>query len=215
MRSAPGQTYRPWIIPGKTPAFKVDFYEMHWRDVDVFVQEMTRRIPERISELERYIRNTRGFSQWQANFSRRSLEPIGLWLTRVLRTRPLTAEEKRPKLLKPLPKGITMSDLSGINATAGMPQIAFADDSRSVLVDVGLYFGETLRHKNPRWNWCRARARRTESGYNQPILAFGEDRRGGYEPFISPDSVAYRIVASAEPPNAFASLLDVYREDFE
>jgi len=206
-----GSSYRPWIIPGRTPAFAEDFYRMTWRQVDAFVSEMIRRIPERLGELERYVRSTDGFSGWRANYSVRSLAALGPWLHKVLRIRRLTARERRPKVIGKLPKGITVSD---IPFGPGWCDFAIVDKCRSVLVDTGLYVGEALRQRYSDSLWCRSTADSRDSEFHQPILAFGASSKGGYPPFSSPDVVASRIIGGQESADGFAKQFAVLLEAF-
>jgi hypothetical protein len=213
-RKASKAKYKPWIWPGRTPARPADFHAMTWREAETFVRELVERLPERIAELEKCIRSTRGYSRWRANLTRRSLEDLGPWLADVLYVRPLTAEERRPKLLKPLPKGITLADLP-TNPTGEMPDVEFTDDSFSPLADVGFYLGEVLRKRNPAWHWCRSRARKEYFDCNQPILAFGVEERWGYMPFVLPRKVMKRMLTGLEGPRVFVRAFDELREDLE
>jgi hypothetical protein len=204
--------YRPWIVPGKTPAFSEDFYNMHWREVEAFVEEMKSRIPERLGELERYVRRTRGFGTWKANRTRKSLQPVGPWLLKVLTTRRLTRAERMPKILKPLPPPLTPKD---VMVPSFAPDFIISEECQGVLVDVGLYFGECLRKANPKWYWRRSTARRQYSDYNQPTLAFDRDTIGGYLPFSSPMTVASQIMDGDMPQTRFYDMFAEYRETFE
>ena len=117
-----------------------------------------------------------------------------------------------PRILRPLPPGVTLKD---VMLPSFGPDYEISESCQGVLVDVGLYFGECLRKANEKWYWRRSTARRSDSDFNQPSLAFGRDTVGFYLPFSSPRTVASQIMDYEMPESRFYDLFGEVRAGVE
>jgi hypothetical protein len=202
--------YAPWIVPGRTPADQDDFDRMTRRKAESFVAEFIKRIPERIEQLSNFVASTRGFGSWRPAYSKSSLRPLGRWILRVVSRRPLRPEDGYPRILNPLPKGVTLRDLPVMG-----DEPTFTDDSFSPLVDVGIYIGECLRRKNPRWHWRRCGGGRANLRYNQPMLAYAEESEDGFTPFSIPFNAVAQMMEGEIGEDGLVQLLVTWRESYE
>lgn len=95
---------------------------------------------ERLNILFESVRSTRGFENWQADFSPDSLKQIGLWLKQNVKSEKLSDEAYKAKR-KSVPEYIKINDWDLTNETY------------SKLIDVGIYLGETFikNYKHLKW----------------------------------------------------------------
>jgi hypothetical protein len=191
--------YQRWIGTPGTPVTEADFHAMSTLEANRFVKELVRRVPERMEEVERYIRSTRGFSSWRADCSPDSLAPLGKWLAKVVKTRPLTEAERTPRVIGRLPKGISLTDIPVDSESL----VTVAEESMSELVDVGMYYGQTLVHRDRVWCWRRNRCTPSVLGYNQPVISYGLNGFIGLLLYSGMNAIAWQILAKRQELNCF------------
>lgn len=103
---------------------------------------------KRIEELIKVVKSTKGYEDWNPDYTKESLLLLGLWLKNNITSRKLTDEEYRIKRSE-IPKYIEIVDWD------------LTYFSRSVLYDAGVYFGETFVRSFPtlKWEQCLSRAK--------------------------------------------------------
>lgn len=94
----------------------------------------------RLNELSSLIISTAGYESWEANFSKDSLLILGRWLKENVKIKKLTEKEYAEKRSN-IPSYIDFEDWD------------LTINTRSILIDVGIYFGEVFikNHKGLIW----------------------------------------------------------------
>ncbi len=104
---------------------------------------------ERIAYLREIVKSTEGFEDWSADFSSDSLKKLGEWLDQNIEI------EKLPEVVYNKKRSETPSyiDVNDWDLTI---------KTRSILVDVGIYFGEVFikEHKNLKWEQYFSRVKK-------------------------------------------------------
>lgn len=94
----------------------------------------------RIGQLIRIVKSTKGFQNWIADFSPNSLKGLGDWLAINIETEVLSKDEYESKR-KETPEWIEI------------PNWDLSLKSRSLLVDIGIYFGEVFINNHTGMYW--------------------------------------------------------------
>lgn len=114
-------------------------------------------IPSRVIELQNALNSAPDFRDWKPNYSRASIENLGLWLSHQVETRPRTAEEiERIKVRSTFDFGVSAEELT--NRTF------------SLAMDAGMYFGETLRKQYSHLTWDQPRKNKKFADFGQIVL---------------------------------------------
>lgn len=138
------------------PPFTLDFPKMSKPELRAYFDWFLAQIPGRIRELERAVRSSRRFSNWRANSSRRSLDPLGEWFIGQAKYRRLTAEEKAEDRARHFPFDSSGEDLT--NRTF------------SLAMDIGMYLSEVMRKQHPQIQWFQILTPKKDADYGQPVL---------------------------------------------
>jgi hypothetical protein len=112
------------------------------RQAERYFENFVEGIPRRIAELQRAIK-TSGDAGLLLDYSFDSLSPLGNWFGNNIETASLTEDaliEKKERYPAWLHDYIS-SD-------------TFTLETVSLIMDVGIYFAETLRHRNPILKWA-------------------------------------------------------------
>jgi hypothetical protein len=150
------------------------FLEMDKKKLKEFYQWFMASLPYCIEELMQLVANTPGFENWDADDSPNSLDGLGAWFATKVRKREFTSEEIeaiKSKLMTPI-EFVTW-DLT--------------DETKSLALYVGMYYGEVALKNNPLLKWEQLLGSKKFADYGQPILN-GE----GVVP-INPVRVAHSI----------------------
>ena len=94
----------------------------------------------RIQELSKAVNSTGKFENWCADFSPSSLDNLGIWLEENIKVIKIPDNEYKDIRLK-VPHYIKLNDWD------------LSIESRSLLVDVGIYIGEVFIHTYPMLRW--------------------------------------------------------------
>jgi hypothetical protein len=133
------------------------FLEMDKKKLKEFYQWFMLSLPYCIEELMQLIANTPGFESWEADDSPKSLDVLGAWFATKVEKRDFTSEEieaiksKQTKLVE-----FTSWDLT--------------DETKSLALYVGMYYGEVVLRNNPLVKWEQLLSARKFADYGQPIL---------------------------------------------
>lgn len=117
-----------------------DFSSKTKEDLKLYQEWFNENKEKRIKNLSSYIKETHGYENWEASFSPDSLKKLGKWLVSKITKLELTEEEYVEKKLE-IPEWIEI------------PKFDLSVESRSILIDAGIYFGEVLiySHHNLKW----------------------------------------------------------------
>lgn len=111
-------------------------------------------LPKREHELVLLVRQTPGFEEWQADFTPKSLDMLGVWFAEVVRTR-----ERSPDEIA------AIADALKFPVDIAVTQLT--DQTYSIAMDVGMYFGRVLlrQHAHLRWDQPRDNKRFVDYGH--------------------------------------------------
>lgn len=150
------------------------FLKMDKKKLKEFYQWFMTSLPYCIEELMQLITNTTGFESWDADDSPNSLDGLGAWFATKVKKREFTSEEiETIKSKQMMPIEFASWDLT--------------DETKSLALYVGMYYGEVALRNNPLLKWEQLLGSRKFADYGQPIL-----RGPGIVP-INPVRVAHSI----------------------
>jgi len=131
--------------------------KMSRRELKGFYSWFLDAIPERISSLEKAVKESEGFELWLANFEPSSLFQLGEWFRTRVQVRSRTSQEMA-------------SIRQRWSVPVEIPTWELTDRTISVAWDVGMYFGETVRKCIPNVRWSQALGKRQDVNYEYPVL---------------------------------------------
>lgn len=91
-------------------------------------------------ELEHLVQRTPGYEDWQMDYSKESLLGLGKWLKENVKTQKLSKEEYAV-VRATVPDYIDINDWT------------FTMETRTILLDAGIYFGEVFIHTHKGLKW--------------------------------------------------------------
>lgn len=203
-------SYMPWHKEGKFPWGHEEFWAMSWRDADKLCKWFVESMPDRLSALLGFVRDTPGFESWQADYSRESLVPLEHWLIKVLETRPTAGKKTKPTTITEEMKGEAVPIVRHVQLGTERGEWEYVDEplARSVVVDVGTYLGECLHYLAPLSIWVRCKDKRNVM-HNQPGLQLPQHALTG--PDLFPFTTGPICVADAlERKKSEDNLADCY-----
>ncbi len=146
---------------------RFDFATSTHQDAKNYFSWYIAQIPLRCPILEAAIQTTNQiFANWQANYTAESLKLLGKWFYQAAKWEP-TSEEFRQNYLKKAQVNLPEHLWSIIET----PKFVLTQQTWSLIIDLGMYFGETLRQNtaNVKWHlWTKGGKK--DADYHQPIL---------------------------------------------
>ena len=117
----------------------------------------------RIAYLKAIVKITKGFEDWEADFTPESLKGLGKWLYENVETEKIPEEEYNKKRAE-IPTYIDINDWD------------LTVKTRSLLVDAGIYFGEVFihTHKDLRWEQYFSKIKKDVDNGHMVIPNFGK-----------------------------------------
>lgn len=188
------------------------FHSMKWREAQRFTDRFISLIPSRIQALEQAVQSCAGFAGWTASGSETSLESLGRWVVSAVPIRSGTLADLEhspaPIFSSRVPRSIVESMTARIP-----PTWAFVDRDTafSIIVDVGMYFGESLRREYRGLTWGRQKAK--TNTYNSPALLY-RDGSACFSPTTQSHNILTGILDERRSTSAFADLYRLYMDKF-
>jgi hypothetical protein len=143
------------------PPFPLQFRDMSKTELETYGAWFHQVSPDRIAELTRAVKRTPGYEHWEPNATPESLDDLGRWFEGKVETRRKTAEEieeTRTKLTFPI----------------DIPELELTDESFSLAMDVGIYFGQVILKNLTGTRWDQPLKNKKFADYGQPvIMGFG------------------------------------------
>ncbi len=184
-------------------------HEMNPKEADIYFRWYLDQIPERLTRLQRAVRSTEGdaqFQGWEANLTPDSLLVLGKWFAGNIYTAPPSEEFKRKRLesLEKIPEKY--------RSIFSMPEFVFVDLTYSLICDLGMYLGETIRKRFPYVEWQLWTKKRYVYS-NKPVLV-GFKNRVEYDPENGIHVFALKLIKKQCQPILLRELFDncVYME---
>lgn len=191
------------------PPFMKPAHEMTRKEADIYFRWYIEQMPERITVLQRAVRSTEGdaqFKNWEGDLTPDSLLVLGQWFAGNIYTAPPSEEFKRKHLesLEKIPEKY--------RSMFSMPDFVFVDLTYSLICDLGMYLGETIRKRFPYVEW-RLWTKKRYVYSNQPVLV-GFKNRVEYDPENGIHVFALKLVEKHGQPPHLRDLFDtcVYME---
>jgi hypothetical protein len=171
--------------------------EMSDRQAEIYFESFVEGIPRRLAVLQRAIKAS-GDTVLLLDYSFDSLRPLGDWFGNHIETCLLTQDELIQKK-KPYPSWL--HDY--------IPPDTFTIETVSLIMDVGIYFAETLRHRHPILKWDLLRLPPNNISYNQPVVVPFRDGDHLY-PFLIIFNVAGKQTKGENPADVLPKLFQVW-----
>ena len=144
------------------PPFTLKFRDMSVDELNSYRQWFLDAIPNRVAQLRGAVNSSLDLESWKPDHSTASMELLGPWLSHQVETRSRTSEEiDRTKAQAAFDFGVIGDELT--NGTF------------SLAIDVGMYFGETIRSQYPHLEWHQPLTDRRFADFGQMVLlGFGQ-----------------------------------------
>lgn len=140
------------------PPFTLKFAEMTTKQLQDYFAWFQSILDERINQLTAYIREDPLTKDWEPNYSASSLGSLGEWFSKHVSTRDRTPDE--------------LDEIKArINPQIDVPDYNLTNESFSLGMDVGIYFGLTLMKNHPSLKWQQNLKNRRLADFGQPIIS--------------------------------------------
>lgn len=139
------------------PPFTLKFRDMSLDELKGYGEWFLGIMPSRITELQGAVISESDFGAWVPDYSRASIERLGLWLAQQVETRRRTAEEVDRI------KGRSAFDFDVSSEELTNKTFSFA-------MDAGMYFGETLKRQHPHLKWDQPIKDKKFADFGQLVL---------------------------------------------
>ncbi|HBO34961.1 MAG TPA: hypothetical protein DD636_09585 [Anaerolineaceae bacterium] len=119
------------------------------------------KIPERLQVLHEHINATPGYETWKLGFESSTVNAIEQWFIEHVEMRDKTKEEierDRDRIPDKLKNAVPVETTTLSNKTY------------SLIVDLSMYYGEYLRHEDPRLKWVLRKKGKREFFYQNPVI---------------------------------------------
>jgi len=134
------------------------FAAMTKEDLGHFYQWFMTNLPYCIEELMQLVRSTPGFESWSPDYSPESLDALGEWFAGKAKKRDLTRDEVEAiKSRMAVPVEIPSWDLT--------------EETKSLSVYVGMYYGQVALQNNPAIKWDQPLENKKMADFGQPVVA--------------------------------------------
>ncbi|WP_155696858.1 hypothetical protein [Burkholderia stagnalis] len=135
-----------------------EFSSMGKRDLNEFYESFLLNVPYCIEELMQLVRSTPRFEGWDADYSADSLDVLGIWYA-----------GKVEKI------SLTPSEVQVMKGEMKMPvetrDWVLTDDTMSLAVYIGMYYGEVALKNNPLLSWQQQTGSKKLADFGQPVIA--------------------------------------------
>ena len=120
--------------------FSQDFREKDKKELKIYEVWFNENKDKCLLELEYLVQRTLGYEDWQMDYSKESLMGLGKWLKTNVKIQQLS-EEDYAKVRATVPDYIDIDDWT------------LTLETRTILLDAGIYFGEVFIHNNKNLYW--------------------------------------------------------------
>lgn len=177
------------------PPFTLKFREMSGSELKEYMKWFAAILPSRIDELSRAVRDTPGFETWQADFSRKSLEPLGVWFAMQVEIRPRSAGE--------------IEDIANHSSLQiDIPGEELSNRTFSLAMDIGMYLSQVMLANHPALRWHQPLDKKQDIDFGQPVLlGFG---RVAFNPVRMLVTLAYGLASGTRTAKGLCELYDIW-----
>ena len=142
-----------------------DFQSKTKEELKLYAKWFEENKESRLQELIKAVKTTKGYENWEADYSPESLKMLGKWFEENVETEKLSEEEYKEKRAA-VPDYIEIQDWD------------ITIKTRSLAVDIGIYFGEVFikNHKGLKWEQYLTRSKYHMDKGHMVIKGFGKIR---------------------------------------
>lgn len=186
----------------------LDFKKMTRQDARNYFSWYISQIPIRTRILEIAIQSSsKEFSVWKADNTEESLLLLSEWFYITVEEEPVSEEQQQIYL-----KNARASLPEHLWGIIEVPKYEITRQTWSLIIDIGMYFGETLRHHRPTAEWKPYLATTKKNvDFQQPILIDSETRQ-----YCNPQHVMHvtglRFCNRSESSNFLPELFQIWIE---
>ncbi len=155
-----------------TPPFYGNWSVLSRNQAKIYYEWYIEHIPKRIEVLQQALRTSKedSYQEWIATKTKLSLDVLGKWLVDNVTVTPVK-EERRQEIIQEREAVIPKKYLSILE----LPDEELSEQTLSIIIDVGMYLGETFRHHFPQVQWELYTKNKRYIDYQRPILiGFGK-----------------------------------------
>ena len=142
-----------------------DFQSKTKEELKLYAKWFEENKESRLQELIKAVKTTKGYENWEADYSPESLKMLGKWFEENVETEKLSEEEYKEKRAA-VPDEIEIKDWD------------ITIKTRSLAVDIGIYFGEVFikNHEGLKWEQYFSRSKYDMDKGHMVIKGFGKTR---------------------------------------
>jgi len=181
------------------PPFNAIFGSMDKEHTKLYFEWFMEQIPHRVDILCSYVRSTDEFKDWSPDFQSQSLLPLGKWFCEQVTSRPRTEQE----IAK-----IAANSPAWFKSNFDIPSDELPNETFSLSIDIGMYFGRTLEKNLPDLIWQPLLKQKNNIYYQQPIIV-GKGK-AQLNPVWIVKTYAYGILQEINGPERLLELYDVW-----
>ena len=140
-----------------------DFQSKTKEELKLYAKWFEENKESRLQELIKAVKTTKGYENWEADYSPESLKMLGKWFEENVETEKLSEEEYKEKRAA-VPDYIEIQDWD------------ITIKTRSLAVDIGIYFGEVFikNHEGLKWEQYFSRSKYHMDKGHMVIKGFGK-----------------------------------------
>ena len=142
--------------------FTDSLYEMPKKELRAYLKWFVEQIPERLVQLNRVVTSTKGYEDWNADFSQKSLKILSDWFVQAVKHNEQTLKLKKQDDAK---YGHTIPELMRILCLSYLTQ--------SYCFDVGTYIYKMLvTNVKPDIEWVQDLRNRRNIEFGEPLIKY-------------------------------------------
>jgi hypothetical protein len=180
------------------PPYKLNFKLMDRKQANEFSNWFITQIPERITELTRYVKSTPGFENWDANLSPNSLDDLGTWFYSHVQTRPRSKQETEA----------IYSNSPGWFKQIEIPDYDISGLTISICIDIGMYICQILLMNMQGLRWEVVTKPKNNVNFQMPVLK--GDGKLSFSPIQLLTTLAYGIAAGTKKAKDLRDLYETW-----
>ena len=143
------------------PPFNAIFGSMDKEHARLYFEWFIGQIPLRVDTLWSYVRSENGYADWSPDFQPESLKLLGKWFCEHVKSRSRTEQE----IAK-----IAANSPAWFMNNFDIPGDELTNETISLAIDIGMYFGRTLEKNFPGLVWQPLLKQKKSVYYQQPII---------------------------------------------
>jgi hypothetical protein len=191
--------YNLIVLPSNLEIHSLNFASLTRKEARTYLKWFVEEVPKRTLILQKAVNSTPNYESWRANFTSDSLQVLSAWFHDSVETRERTARELE-QIYHYAPPWFREVQVSKYELT---------DQTFSIAVDVGRYFGEILLRQYPTLEWKLVTRPKNSIDFHQPVLSGFKGKQ-----WLNPTRIilntAYGFVRKTRSPERLLELYEVW-----